>query len=836
MSRGAVDLARALAGLPIEAAIPPLLTALADGRNVVLEAAPGAGKTTGVPLALLGQAWLGRGRILMLEPRRLATRAAARRLASLLGEQVGERVGYRMRAETRVGPATVVEVLTDGVFTRMIQDDPALDGVGAILFDEFHERRLDSDLGLALALEAQGALRPDLRLIAMSATLEAGPLAALMGDAAIVVAGGRAFPVDIRQMAAPANGRLLPAVAETVRRACEEAEGGILVFLPGTAEIRRVQRLLSDDLPEHADLYALYGDLPQAEQDRALRPSLPGRRKIVLATSIAETSLTIDGIAQVVDCGLSRIGRYDPRSGMTRLETVPVSCAGADQRAGRAGRTGPGIAWRLWSDAQHRLLPAQPPPEIAIADLAPLALDLALWGAREAAALPLLDGPPTPAYAAARSLLSDLGALGPDGVITAQGRRMASFPLHPRLAHMALSAAEQEEGRLACLIAAVLGERELEPAARDGDLASRVERVLAGDGPGDLLARIRRTARRLEGLAGAGPAGREPRPGRTGAVLALAYPDRIARRRSEGNARYRLSGGQGAVLDAADPLAAADWLAVADLDGQKPEARIRLAAPLTQGELEEMLAARIVTEERVIFDRQSGVVLARRLRRLGALVLHEAPLAAADPAAVAEALLGGIREAGIEILPWSPAARSLQARVGTLAALDGPEAGWPALDEPALAATLETWLAPALDGRRRLAELKTLDLPALLSSPLSWEQRQSLEKRLPTHITVPSGSRLPVDYSGEVPTLAVRVQELFGLATHPTVDQGRLPLLLALLSPAQRPIQVTRDLPGFWSGSWKAVRADLRGRYPRHPWPEDPVHAEPTARAKRRGE
>jgi ATP-dependent helicase HrpB len=815
--------------LPIRAALPEVLAALAAGSNAVLQAPPGAGKTTGVPLALLGQSWLGTAKIIMLEPRRLAARAAARRMADLLGEPVGETVGYRVRLDTRVSRRTRIEVVTDGVFTRMIQDDPGLDGIGAVLFDEFHERRLETDLGLALSLDAQAGLRPELRLVAMSATLDAGPVAGLMGGAPVITSEGRAFPVEIRHLAPPAPGRLAEAVADAVDQALDEP-GGLLVFLPGGGEIRRVQRLLeARRLPAGIDLLPLYGDLDPAGQDRALAPSPAGRRKIVLATSIAETSLTIDGVRQVVDAGLARQSRYDPRTGMVRLETSRVSQAGATQRAGRAGRTEPGIAWRLWPEAQHRALLPRPEPEIALADLAPLALELAQWGLADASSLPLLDPPNPAAFATARRLLGELGALDPDGRLTGHGRRMAELGLAPRLAHMVLAAAADGAGVLATAIAAALSERDI--AGRDADLRARLE-LIERPQSNDAARRAREIARRLARQIDVawGPVD----PAGAGAVLALAYPDRIAKRRAEAG-RFRLSGGQGAFLPEADPLAGSDFLAVADLDGQAPDARIWLAAPLTQAELELTFGDRIWTDDEVVFEPATRSVQARRRRRLGSLVLGDAPLAKPRPEAVAAALVDGIRHVGLQALPWTEAAESFRHRVGFLARVD-QAGGWPVLDDPALTASLDEWLAPALDGKRSLGDLADLDLLALLRDRFDWNQLQAIDRLAPSHVTVPSGSRIAIDYGAEeTPILAVKLQEMFGLAETPTIAQGRVRLKLHLLSPARRPIQVTSDLGGFWAGSYKAVRADLRGRYPRHPWPEDPMEAMPTARAKPRG-
>ena len=813
--------------LPIRDALPALLAALARGSNAVLQAPPGAGKTTGVPLALLNQPWLGTTRIVMLEPRRLAARAAARRMADRLGEPVGETVGYRVRLETRVSRHTRIEVVTDGVFTRMIQDSPDLAGIGAVLFDEFHERRLETDLGLALSLDAQSGLRPELRLVAMSATLDAGPVAALMGGAPVITSEGRAFPVEIRHLPAPAANRLAEAVADAVDLALEQP-GGLLVFLPGGGEIRRVQRILeSRRLGPEIDLLPLYGDLEPGAQDKALSPSPPGRRKIVLATSIAETSLTIDGVRQVIDAGLARGQRYDPRTGMVRLETTKVSQAAATQRAGRSGRTEPGIAWRLWPEAQHKALAARAEPEIAIADLAPLALELAQWGLADAGALRLLDPPNPAAFATARRLLADLGAFDADGRLTGHGRRMAELGLAPRLAHMVLAAADQGNGVLATAIAAALSERDI--AGRDADLRARLELIERPAG-NDAARRAREIARRLARQIDLpwGPVD----PAGAGAVLALAYPDRIAKRRGE-SGRFRLSGGQGAYLPEQDPLAGADFLAIADLDGQAPDARIWLAAPLSQGELELALGARIRTEDEVVFEPATRSVQARRRRRLGALVLGDVPLAKPKTEAVTAALIDGIRQTGLAVLPWTEAAENFRQRVAFAARIEGD---WPALDDASLTETLADWLAPALDGKRSLGDLASVDLLSLLRDRLDWNQQQTLDRLAPTHVTVPSGSRIAIDYAdGAAPVLAVKLQEMFGLAETPAIAGGRVRLKLHLLSPARRPIQVTSDLGGFWAGSYKAVRADPRGRYPRHPWPENPLEALPTARAKPRG-
>jgi ATP-dependent helicase HrpB len=818
--------------LPIHTVLPELLGRLNATPNLVLQAPPGAGKTTIVPLALLDQPWLEGRKIVMLEPRRLAARAAARRMASLLGDSVGGIAGYRVRLDSRVGPKTRIEVVTDGVFTRMIQDDPGLESIGAILFDEFHERRLDTDLGLALALDAQSQLRPDLRLIAMSATLDAGPVAALMDDAPIVTASGRAYPVETRYLPAPAPDRFAEAVASAVLSALKEP-GGILVFLPGGGEIRRVQRLLAGtSLPAGVEVLALFGDLDQKAQDRALAPAPPGGRKVVLATSIAETSLTIDGIRQVVDAGLARTGRYDPRTGMTRLDTVKVTQAGAEQRAGRAGRTEPGLCWRLWPEAQHKSLLPRPEPEIATSDLAPLALELAAWGIADPATLRLPDPPNAAGFASARRLLVDLGALDEAGKLTPHGRRMAAFGLHPRLSHMLLKGAELGEAVLAAAVAAGLSERDIATGgARDADLRARLERI-GNPGGHDGAARAREMAKRH--VRQLGKAWGPVAPAGAGALLALAYPDRIAQRRAAEAGRFRLSGGQGAWLPEGDPLAGETFLAVADLDGQMPASRIWLAAPLSEADLEASLGERIRTEDEIAWEPATRSVRARRRRYLGSLVLGETLLAKPDAAAVATALLDGIREAGLAALPWTDEAEALRRRIGFLRGLDGEESAWPALDDRALLKDLEHWLLPSLIGRRSLNDLASLDMTRLMRDRVERHQIAELDRRAPSHWQVPSGSRIAIDYTVDPPILPVKLQEMFGLADTPKIADGKVKLVLHLLSPAQRPIQVTSDLAGFWAGSYKAVRADLRGRYPRHPWPEDPLAATPTARAKPR--
>ncbi|MBB6250521.1 ATP-dependent helicase HrpB [Nitrospirillum iridis] len=821
--------------LPIDAVLPELLRVLADSPNAVLQAAPGAGKTTRVPLALLDQPWLDGQRVIMLEPRRLAARAAAKRMADTLGEAVGETVGYRVRLDTRVGPRTRIEVVTEGLFLRQLQGDPSLERVGAVLFDEFHERSLDGDLALAFCLQAQGLLREELRLLVMSATLDGGSVAALLGDAPIVSSEGRAFPVETRWVEPAATDRLEMAVARVVKRAMMEETGSALVFLPGTGEIRRAEKALADlGLPRDVVVAPLYGDLALDQQEAAIRPAAGGQRKVVLATAIAETSLTIDGIRIVVDAGQARLGRFDPGSGMNRLETARVSRASADQRRGRAGRLEPGLCYRLWSEQADRALTPYAPPEILRADLAPLALELAAWGVDDVADLPWLDLPPAAPLAQARTLLAQLGALTDDLKITPHGRRMATLGMHPRLAHMVLVGMDMGLGAAAVHLAALLEERDpLRGIARDTDLRRRLDLLSGQDGGAadrSALRQIRESARqtmRQLRITDRSFTGED-----AGRLLALAYPDRLAQKRPGSQGQYRLANGKGAVLDTADALSRHDWLAVGDLDGDTREARIYLAAPITREEIEEVYADRIVTEEVVTWDVREQAVLARRRRRLFGLVLKDEVLTQPPAEAVAAAMMTGIRELGVTALPWTKALEAWRERVRFLHR-SGTAETWPDLSDEGLLASLEDWLAPYLPGISRAGHLQRLDLHGALTGLLDWPLSQALERQAPTHIDVPSGSRLPIDYSGEIPTLAVRLQELFGLAQTPTV--AGVPVLLHLLSPAHRPIQVTRDLASFWANTYRDVKKDLAGRYPRHYWPDNPLEAEPTARAKRRG-
>jgi ATP-dependent helicase HrpB len=813
-------LVNATSGLPIAPLLPELARMVAEAGRVVLQAPPGAGKTTAAPLALLEAV---EGRIVMLEPRRVAARAAAERLAESLGEPVGRRVGYRIRGETR--PGSHIEVVTEGVLTRMLQAAPDLPGVGCLIFDEFHERALNADLGLALALEARAALRPDLRLLVMSATLDAAPVAALMDGAPVLTAEGRMHPVETRWLdrPRPPGDRLEPASAELVLRALAETEGGVLVFLPGQAEIARTAAALASRLPKEVVLQPLHGGLPFAAQRAALAP-LAGGRKLVLATAIAETSLTIPDVRVVVDAGRARRARFDPGSGMTRLVTERVTRAEAEQRRGRAGRVAPGWCYRLWTRGEEGGMAAFPPPEIMSADLAGLALELAVWGAASPEGLAFLTPPPAPAFAEARGLLTDLGALDGVGRVTGHGRALAALPVHPRLGHMLLTAAADGGGRLAAEIAALLEGRD-PLRSRGADLGPRLEALRGAD---PALAAIRAEAARLRRLVpgGAGPGLS------AGAALSLAYPDRIAKRRPGAAPRYLLANGKGAALPTDDPLAAAPFLVAADLDGDRREAAVRLAAAVTEAELREFHADRLRRETVAEWSRREAAVLARERLMLGAIVLEERPWPA--PAeAVAAALAEGVRDLGLDALPWTPATRRLQGRVEWLRANGAPDL--PGFSGEALLAEIESWLGPWLAGVSRASELTRVDLAAALDARLGRTGRERLDRLAPAAVAAPTGTRLPIDYGGAAPTVSVRLQEMFGVTRHPTVGADAVPLVVELLSPAGRPVQTTADLPGFWRTSYAEVRRALRGRYPKHPWPEDPMGAEPTRRAKPRG-
>ncbi|MCF7701139.1 ATP-dependent helicase HrpB [Loktanella sp. M215] len=797
--------------LPIDDVLEDVVAALRSHGRVVLQAPPGAGKTSRVPLALLEAGFAGQ--IVMLEPRRLAVRAAAERLAQQLGEEVGGRVGYRMRGEARVGRDCRILVVTEGILTRMVQGDPELRGIGAVIFDEFHERSLQADLGLALVWEARAALRPDLALVVMSATLDAAPVAALLDDAPVVTSEGRAFPVEVRWLdhALPPRTRLAAAVADLLVRIVPETTGGVLVFLPGEGEIRAVECALKGRLPDDCAVRPLYGALPFAAQRAAIAPVDRGR-KIVLSTSIAETALTIQDVRVVVDGGRARRARFDPGSGMARLVTERVSRAEADQRAGRAGRVAPGVTWRVWTKGEDGALPAFAPPEIARADLTALALELALWGNAD---LAFLTPPPEAALAEARALLRDLGALDAGGGITAHGRALAALPVHPRLGHM-LSVAGAQAAPLAALLEA------RDPVREAGvDLAVRLA-TLRGDRSsaavhGPALAQIRAEAQRLaRGLPDGVPLS-------TGQMAALAYPDRVALRRAGDDPRYLLSGGKGAVMDPADPLAGQRLLVVTDTDGNPREARIRQAAVIGLSELREIHGDTIRWHDVCVWDRRAGRVETSQQERFGALVLDQRRWTDAPPEAVARAMLDGVRLLGLRP---DAAAQRFRARVALVPVM-------PDMTDNALMAGLEDWLLPYLGGVRSAADWGRFDLLPALRAMLDWDAQQRLDRAAPGHFVTPLGRRIPIDYDGDAPQITLRIQEMFGQTAHPVV--GDTPLRVTLLSPGQKPVQVTQDIPGFWATSYADVRRDMRGRYPRHPWPEDPTQADPTLRAKPRG-
>ncbi|MCR5875479.1 ATP-dependent helicase HrpB [Phenylobacterium sp. J426] len=811
--------------LPVHEALPALKAQLAQSNAAVLVAPPGAGKTTVAPLELLGESWAAGGKIIVLEPRRLAARAAAHRMAQTLGEPVGETVGFRVRMQSRVSARTRIEVVTEGVFTRMILADPELAGVACVIFDEFHERSLDADLGLALARDAQKVLRDDLRLLVMSATLDGAAVARLLDDAPVVESRGRMFPVETRYLGRDDSQRLEDRVVRAVERALAEESGSVLVFLPGQGEILRTAERLAERLrrPE-VDVAPLYGALDPRDQDRAIEPAPAGRRKVVLATAIAETSLTIQGVRVVIDCGLARVPRFDPASGLTRLATVRVSRAAADQRRGRAGRTEPGVCYRLWDEAETRALPAYADPEILDADLSGLALDLARWGVKDPADVAFLDPPPAAAFGEARALLRRLEALGDDGVLTPHGRALADFPLAPRLAHMVLKAADTGQAGRAARIAALITERNL--GGRDADLRHRLEGLERDRSPRARDAKA--LADRWAGLAPKG--GRKAQgtePLSDGLLLAFAYPERVAKARG-GQGEFQLVSGRGAFVEPTDALARERWLAVAELGGGDRRDRILLAAPLEEAELA-AFADQFEVEER-LDESGGGRLRAKRLTRLGRLTIREEIDENPDPALIARALADRVRRDGVKILPWGEAAASLRQRAAFLRARDP---AWPDLSDAALLARLDEWLAPVLTGLRGLNALKPDVLDGALRTLVPWDQQRRLDAEAPARWTAPTGNSFAIDYAAEAgPRVDVRVQEVFGLAQHPTV--GGVPLTLSLLSPAHRPIQTTRDLPGFWKGSWKDVRTEMRGRYPKHVWPEDPAAATPTTRAKPR--
>jgi ATP-dependent helicase HrpB len=826
--------ASAMRTLPIDDVLPPLRHALSRRASAVLQAPPGAGKTTRVPLALLGEPWLAGQRVVLLEPRRLAARAAARWMASIVGEPVGATVGVRVRGETRVSRRTRLEVVTEGVLTRMLVEDPTLERVGLVIVDEFHERSLHADLGLALALESQQIVRPELRILVMSATLDGAAVSELLGGAPIVTSAGRAFPVEVRHRPSRGDQSVERAVASAVRHALANDEGSLLAFLPGAGEIRRTASLLGEStLPPDVHLRPLFGAMSPTQQDEAIAPPLHGR-KVVLATSIAETSLTIEGVRIVIDGGFSRVPSFSPRTGMSRLRTVRVSRSAAAQRCGRAGRREPGVCYRLWSIEDEIGFLERDRPEIVDADLAPLALDLAIAGVSDAASLRWLDVPPAPALQQARELLVHLGAITAEHRVTPHGRAMARLRTHPRLAHMLLRGRELGVAATACVVAALLDERDVlrgEGASADPDLRRRVALVYGSEASESLaretLCAVRRQAERWRSALGvnsaAGTDGSD-----VGLAVALAFPDRVAQRRAGSDDRYLLCNGLGVSLDRGSALIGSAHLAIAEVDGRRPLAGISIAAPLARADVDRLFSERVETETVVEWSDAADAVIAVRRERLGAIVLREMPHPSPSDTDVADALLGVLVSGERLALRWSAESSRLRTR---LAFLHRHLPGWPDVTDAALASSAREWLLPRLMGVRRREDADRLDLSAALLDRLDWRQRARVDELAPTHVEVPSGSRIRIDYEDpDAPVLAVRIQELFGSKTTPKVAGDAVMLTLHLLSPAHRPVQVTRDLAGFWQSSYFDVRRELRGRYPKHAWPDDPARATPTRR------
>ena len=815
--------------LPIDDALPRLTAVLRANNAAVLVAPPGAGKTTRVPLVLLDEPWAANKKILLLEPRRLAARAAAARMAATINEQVGDTVGLRVRFGSKISKRTRIEVITEGVFTRLVLDDPSLEGIAAVLFDEFHERSLDADLGLALARDVQLALREDLKILVMSATLDGARVAALLGDASVVASEGRAFAVETHYLGRDPRMPIERQVADAAVRALRAETGSLLVFLPGAAEIRRTETQLKERIDDrNVDIVTLFGALDAREQDRAISPSPAGRRKVVLATSIAETSLTIEGVRVVIDSGLARVPRYEPNVGLTRLETVRVSRAAADQRRGRAGRTEPGVCYRLWDEPQTGSLEAYTRPEILSADLSSFVLDLAQWGAADPAKLAFLDSPPGPALTEAKALLTDLGAIDAEGRLTEEGRKLRKLPLPPRLARMVVDAGEEGAGELAAAIAAVLTERGL--GGDDADLRHRLDQFRRDRSrrAEDARAMVKRWVDTLDKQG----KNDEASPG---SLLALAYPDRIAKNRGGGSGAFLLASGRGGAIDKASALAREPFLTVAELTGVAAASRIVLAASITLAEIEARFADKIEDRQAVTFDVASSSLRARRSRRLGALVLSEQVKQVTPDADTAHILAQGIVGLGLDQLPWSRPALQFRNRVLFLRRSEGDE--WPDLSNEGLARSAGGWLEQLTADKTARSDISAEVLSDVITALVPWNLRKRLEAEAPTHFTAPSGSQVPIDYEAEQgPTVSIRVQELFGLARHPAIAGGRVQLVIELLSPARRPVQVTRDLPGFWRGSYADVKAEMRGRYPRHPWPDDPLTAPATRRAKQRGE
>lgn len=835
---------QSLPRLPILDALPALLSALELHNNVVLQAPPGAGKSTCVPLALLDVPWLKSRKVLMLEPRRIAARAVATRMAHILGERVGQTIGYRTRLDTKVTAGTRVEVVTEGILTRMLQNDPALEDTGLVIFDEFHERSLQADLGLALSLDAQQTLRDDLRLLVMSATLDGAAVAGVLGGAPIVSSSGQMYPVETRYRVRGENTHrdrdIAREITGVIQRALAEEHGDLLVFLPGQSEIHRTARLLSASAIDRSlRVLPLYGNQTAAEQDAALRPAADDERKVVLATNIAESSLTIEGTRIVIDSGLERRSSFDPALGMNRLQTVRISKASADQRRGRAGRLSSGVCYRLWTLSEDASLAAQSPAEITHADLAPLALELAAWGIRDPSQLRWLDLPPSASFSQARDLLQSLDALGHDGKITPHGNEMIALGVHPRLAHMLLKARALGLAVLAAEIAALLMERDLlkTGAQRDIDLSLRVEalhdpKAAMGDIDQGTRQRVRQSAQVLAQRLGANAQHARRQPNEIGRLLAFAYPDRIAMARGE-NGRYVLASNRAARLPAAQAWGEQRFIVIAQLDAGEKDAKIALAAPYSLELLERDFAQHLDERERYEWDFRAGAVVASLERKFGGLTIEEQRIEQPSTDKLEAAMICGLRQLGIAALPWTAEARNLQARLQFVKGFDA-RGEWPAVGDAELSSQLQSWFAPWIAGITRREQLNRLDLQQVLLAPLSWEQRRQLDELAPTHLLVPSGSRIPIDYSNSVPSVAVRLQEMFGVTQTPSVGNGRVPITVHLLSPAHRPVQVTRDLASFWTHGYAEVRKELKGRYPRHYWPDDPVTAIATARAKPR--
>ena len=813
--------------LPVREALPQLDHALQAGGSAVLVAPPGAGKTTLVPLHLLQADWRKDGRIIVLEPRRLAARAAATQMARLLGEEVGKTVGYRMRLDSRYNAQTQILVVTEGVFARMILDDPELSGISAVLFDEFHERSLDADFGLALALDVQGALRPDLKILVMSATLDGARVAELLDNAPVVESEGRSFPVEIRYQERKADERIEDAMARTIRAVLADEQGSLLCFLPGQGEIERTVRALEGRLAEHVMLCPLYGAMDGRDQDAAIKPAPEGKRKVVLATSIAETSITIDGVRVVIDSGLSRQPRFEPATGLTRLETVRASQAAITQRAGRAGRTQPGIAIRLWHEGQTSSLPRFTTPEILEADLSSLLLDCAAWGVQNVSDLRLLDQPSAASLKEAATLLKRLGALDADGRLTTSGEQIRKLALPVRLAHMVAEAANRGEALQAAELAVLMTERGL--GGNDVDLDARLSRFRRDRG--DRAQKARGLARSLiKDLPAANAQNKEEV--HAGRLLLDAYPDRVAKARGNGG-QFILANGRGGELDTSQHLSRAPWLVVADLTGRAGAQRILSAAEVSEEDIRISLVSQIEGGQQVIYDPERKALRAREAVRLGAITLSEKNLAAPSGEVADLGVVQAVRQYGLDILPWDKSSLTLRRRLGWL--YRGLGEPWPSMDDEHLLVTLEDWLLPFLTGEARLDKISQSALMNGLRSLVPFDLQRQIDTLAPTHFTVPTGSNIAINYEGDEPVIAVRVQELFGLTTHPSIARDTVPLLLELLSPAHRPIQITRDLPNFWKGSWADVRTDMRGRYPRHVWPENPAEADPTRRAKPRG-